>query len=328
MSGSIEDFERPIGELEAQIERVKRLTREQGVNRSSEIAALEAEVQRLLAEVYMNPSAWDRTRIARNPKRPFTLDFVRQMFEDFTELHGDRLFGDDGALVTGIARMDGQWITVIGHQKGRDAQERNKRNFGYARPEGYRKALRVMRLSEKFKRPILCLVDTPGADPSVPSEERGISEAIARNLREMFLIRVPIVVAITGEGGSGGALGIGVGDRVLMLEHAIYSVIAPEGCAAILWRDAKRGPEAAEALQLTAQHALRLGAVDEIVPEPLGGAHRDADAASRSLRAALERQLNDLCVLEPERLLQARYERFRKLGQFMESGTAECRDDS
>jgi acetyl-CoA carboxylase carboxyl transferase subunit alpha len=317
MSGSIEDFEQPIAELEAQIERLRRMTREQGIDRDTEIETLEGEVQRLLGEVYASPTPWDRTRIARNPKRPYTQEFTRLMFQDFTELHGDRLAADDGAIIGGIARFGEQWVTVIGHQKGRDAGERHKRNFGYARPEGYRKALRLMRLSEKFRRPIVCLIDTPGADPSVPSEEHGISEAIARNIRDMFLLRVPILVAITGEGGSGGALGIGVGDRVLMLEHSIYSVIAPEGCAAILWKDARRGAEAAEALRVTAADALRLGAVDEIVPEPLGGAHRDADATARALRDALERHLTELSALDINTLLEWRYGRFRKLGEYL-----------
>jgi acetyl-CoA carboxylase carboxyl transferase subunit alpha len=318
MPGSIEDFEQPIQELEAQIERVKRLTREQGIDRSPEIAELESQVSRLLSDLYSDLSGWDTTRVARNARRPQSLDYIRLIFDEFTELHGDRAFGDDGAIIGGPARMGDRWVTVIGHQKGRDAQERHRRNFGYARPEGYRKALRLMQLSAKFRRPIVCLVDTAGADANVPSEERGISEAIARNLREMFLLPVPIVVAITGEGGSGGALGIGVGDRVLMLEHAIYSVIAPEGCAAIIWRDPKLGPEAAEALKLVAEHARRLGVVDEIVPEPLGGAQRDYDGAARSLKDAVERHLGQLSEVPPERLLDLRYERFRRLGEYLD----------
>ncbi len=315
---TIEDFEGPIAELESQIERVERLTREQGLDRGEEITALKSEVSRLLHEIYANPTGWDRTRIARNPKRPFSMDFVRLMCDGFTELHGDRLVGDDGAVIGGPALLGGRWITVIGHQKGRDAQERHKRNFGYARPEGYRKALRLMRLSEKFRRPILCLVDTPGADCSVGSEERGISEAIARNLHEMFLLKVPIIVAITGEGGSGGALGIGVGDRVLMLEHAVYSVIAPEGCAAILWRDPKRGADAAEALKLTARHGQEFGVVDEVIPEPLGGASRDYDATARALKDAILRHLAELDSMDEQALLDSRYARFRRLARFVE----------
>lgn len=314
MTASLSDFERPLAELEAQIERVKRLTREQGLDRSGEITALEEQYRRILEEVYGSLSPWDKTQVARHPRRPYALDFIRLMCQDFAELHGDRTFADDGAMVGGMARLDNQWVMVVGQQKGRDAAERHKRNFGCARPEGYRKALRLMRLAEKFHRPIVCLVDTTAADPGVPSEERGISEAIARNLREMFLMRVPILVAITGEGGSGGALGIGVGDRVLMLEHSVYSVIPPEGCAAILWRDPRRAPDAADALRVTAQHALALGVADEVVPEPLGAAHRDYDAAARLLREALLRHLGELTALEPAALLEARYQRYRRLG--------------
>jgi len=319
--GSLSDFERPLEELRKQIEKVERLTREQGLERTKEITELRAQEDRIIRELYENLSPWDKTQTARHPRRPYALDFIRLMLEEFTELHGDRLFADDGAIVSGVGRLGDQWITVIGHQKGRDAQERHKRNFGYAKPEGYRKALRLMRLSEKFNRPILCLIDTPGADPSVPSEERGISEAIARNLREMFLLKVPVICVITGEGGSGGALGIGVGDRVMMLEHAIYSVIAPEGCAAIIWKDPKRGAEAAEALRITAQDALDLGVIDEIIPEPPGAAHRDYDAAARLVREAVESSLAQLRGLPADELLEGRYRRFRKLGRFLEPGS-------
>lgn len=317
MPGKLDDFERPITELEEQIERVKSLTRDQGMDRAAAIQALEDEKNRLLAELYQNLTSWDEVRVARNPKRPYTLDFIRLMFEEFVELHGDRLTGDDGAMVGGVGRLGDRWVTVIGQQKGRDAQERHKRNFGMPRPEGYRKALRLMRLSEKFNRPIICLIDTPAADPSVRSEEHGISEAIARNIRDMFLLRVPIIVAITGEGGSGGALGIGVGDRVLMLQHAVYSVIPPEGCAAIIWKgDADRGPDAAEALRLTAASALELGIIHEIVPEPLGAAHRDYDTAARNLREVIERHLAEVDALPEEQRLDARYRHFRRLGIF------------
>lgn len=314
MAGKLEDFERPITELEEQIERVKVLTREQGIDRANEIEALEREKDRLLAELYMNLSNWDEVKVARNPKRPYALDFIRLMFQDFVELHGDRLVGDDGAMIGGIARLGDRWVTVVGQQKGRDAQERHKRNFGMARPEGYRKALRLMRTAEKFNRPIICLIDTPAADPSVGSEEHGISEAIARNIRDMFLIKVPIIVAITGEGGSGGALGIGVGDRVLMLEHSVYSVIPPEGCAAIIWKDAQRGSDAAEALRLTARNAKELGIINEIVPEPLGAAHRDYDGAARNLKEALERNLDEVEALSEAERFEARYQHFRRLG--------------
>lgn len=316
MSSSLESIEAAIAELEAQIERVKRRTREQGIDRSAEIARLESEKDRLLGATYANLSPWEKTRVARNPRRPQTLDYLRLIFDDFLELHGDRLSADDGAMVGGPAILDGEPVMVVGHQKGRDAAERHLRNFGYARPSGYRKALRLMQLAEKCGRPIFCLVDTPGADCSIPSEEQGISEAIARNLREMFRLRVPIVVAITGEGGSGGALGIAVGDRILMLEHAIYSVIAPEGCAAILWKDPRRGDAAAEALRLTAQHALELGVIHEVIPEPLGGAHRDYDAQARALGAALRRHLAELRALPVSELLARRYAHFRGLARY------------
>ncbi|MBM3458954.1 MAG: acetyl-CoA carboxylase carboxyltransferase subunit alpha [Armatimonadetes bacterium] len=322
MGGSIEEIERLIAELEEKIELVKRRTQERGEDRSEAIGALETQLQRLLEQTYSDPTGWDRTRLARNPKRPFTLDYLRLAFTDFLELHGDRLHGDDGAIVGGMARLGSQWVTVVGHQKGRDAGERHLRNFGYARPEGYRKALRLMRLSEKVGRPILCLVDTPGADCSVTSEQNGISESIARNLLEMFRLRVPIVIVITGEGGSGGALGIGIGDRVLMFENAIYSVIAPEGCAAIVWRDARRGAEAAEKLGITAQRALEFGIIDEILPEPLGGAHRDYELTARTLKGALERNLASLAAVPVEELLAERYARFRRLGVFLEGAPA------
>jgi acetyl-CoA carboxylase carboxyl transferase subunit alpha len=318
---SLQEFEQQIAAVEGQIEKVKRLTREQAdvpAETRASILKLEGEVQRLLRDRYSRLSGWDQVWLARNPKRPFFMDFIRLICTDFMELHGDRLVGEDPAIVGGVARFDGRWITVIGHQKGRDAAERHRRNHGYARPEGYRKALRLMRLSEKFERPIVCLVDTPGADCSVSSEEHGISEAIARNIHEMFRLRVPIVVAITGEGGSGGALGIGIGDRLVMLEHSIYSVIAPEGCAAIVWRDAKRGAEAAETLALTSEHALRFGVADEVVAEPLGGAHRDYDGAARALGDSLSRHLAELEGLSVEQLLERRYRRFRGLGALVE----------
>ncbi len=314
----LDDFERPLEELRRQIERVERLTREQGLDRSTEIATLRDEEDRLLREVYEGLSPWDKARTARHERRPYALDYVRLLCEEFVELHGDRLAGDDGAMVGGVGRIGEQWWTIIGQQRGRDARERHLRNFGYARPEGYRKALRLMQLGARFHRPILCLIDTPGADPSVPSEQHGISEAIARNLREMFLLPVPVLVVITGEGGSGGALGIGIGDRVLMFEHAVYSVITPEGCAAIIWKDPNRGPEAAAALQITATDALRLGVIDEVIPEPLGGAHRDYDAAARHLREAVERSLPELQALPTQELLAQRYNRFRKLGAYSE----------
>jgi acetyl-CoA carboxylase carboxyl transferase subunit alpha len=322
MRANVLDFERPIAELEERIAEIKRRTADEGVDRSQEIADLEGRMQRLMDQIYSSLSPWDRVLIARHPDRPYTLDYIRLIFDDFQELHGDRLFGDDPAIVGGIARLGDQWITVIGHQKGRDIHERSFRNFGSARPEGYRKALRLMKLAELCRRPVICFVDTPAADPTVPSEERGISEAIARNIREMFLLNVPIIVVLSGEGGSGGALGLGVGDRILMMEHAVYSVIPPQGCAAILWRDparaAERAPEAASALKLTAENALHFGVVDEVIAEPRGGAHRSPEGAAAAVRAVVLRHLADLERLSDEQRLEARYERFRSLGEFAE----------
>jgi acetyl-CoA carboxylase carboxyl transferase subunit alpha len=327
MRVNVLDFERPIAELEERIAEIKRRTAEEGVDRSQEIANLEANVERLMEQIYSSLSPWDRVLLARHPDRPYTLDYVRLIFEEFQELHGDRLFGDDPAIVGGIARLGERWVTVIGHQKGRDVHERSFRNFGSARPEGYRKALRLMKLAELCRRPIICFVDTPAADPTVPSEERGISEAIARNMREMFTLNVPIVVILSGEGGSGGALGLGVGDRVLMMEHAVYSVIPPQGCAAILWRDpdtaAQRAPEAASALKLTSYDALHFGVVDEVIPEPRGGAHRSADGAAAVVKAALLHHLPELEAMTDDQRLTARYERFRRIGEF-----AEIEDDA
>jgi len=322
MPDTILDFEQPIAQLEAQIAAIERQAATEGVDRSREIEALRSQVHRLLERICSNLTPWDRTLLARHPRRPYTLDLIRLMCDEFLELHGDRLHLDDGAMVGGIARLDGQYCVVLGQQKGRDIHERQQRNFGSARPEGYRKAMRLMRLAEKFGHPVLCLVDTPAADCSVHAEEHGISSAIAHSMRDAFLLRVPIVVAIIGEGGSGGAIGIGVGDRVLMLEHAIYSVIPPEGCAAILWKDPKLGPQAAEQLRLTAADARELGVIDEIVPEPLGGAHRDPDAVARSLRAAVVRHFDELRALPVEALLEQRYQRFRRIGPTRDESSA------
>jgi len=310
------DFEKPIAELDEQIDQIKRLTEEEGMNRREEIALLERERDKLLEQIFANLSPWDKTLLARHQRRPYTLDYARLIFDDYFELHGDRLFADDRAMVGGMAWLDGQPVVFVGQQKGRDLKERQFRNFGSAKPEGYRKALRLMRLAEKFGRPVVSFVDTPAADCSVGAEERGISEAIARNLMEMFTIKVPIVVAVIGEGGSGGAIGIGVGDRILMLEYSIYSVIPPEGCAAILWRDPARGPEAAAALKITSADALALGVVDEVVPEPLGGAHRNVEVTARNLKEAIVRHLKDLSRLSTTRLLEDRYAKFRRMGQF------------
>jgi len=315
---SILDFEKPIAELDDQIAQIKRLTAEQGEDRSEEIAALEADRDRLIEEIFANLTPWDKTLIARHPKRPYTLDYARSIFDDYTELHGDRLFADDHAMVGGIATLDDRRVMFVGQQKGRDLKDRQHRNFGSAKPEGYRKALRLAKVAAKFGRPVICFVDTPAADVSVGAEERGISESIARNMMEMAVLETPIVVVVIGEGGSGGAIGIGVGDRVLMQEHSIYSVIPPEGCAAIIWRDPTRAKEAADALKLTAQEALKLGVIDAVIPEPLGGAHRNMEAAARSVKTAIVKCLDELEKLSIPKLLDKRYKKFRGMGAFAE----------
>lgn len=275
---------------------------------------VEAEARRITASV----TPWQRCLIARHAERPYTLDYVRGLMTDWVELHGDRGFGDDPAIVAGLASFDGDSVVVVGHQKGRDTRDRLYRNFGQPRPEGYRKALRVMRLAEKFRLPVVSFVDTPGAYPGIDAEERGQAEAIARNLREMASLETPIVVIVTGEGGSGGALAIGVGDRVLMLEHAVYSVISPEGCAAILWKDQSETQRAAEALRLTANHLLAFGVIDEILPEPLGGAHMDPPLAVRTVGAALRSTLKEVRRVRPAELPRRRFNKFRKMGAFIE----------
>lgn len=316
MALNVLDFEKPIAELDENIAELKRLSGEEGVDRSAEIAELEANRDRLIAEIFASLTPWDKTLLARHPNRPYTLDYIRTIFDDFVELHGDRLFADDNAIVGGFAFLDGKPVMVVGHQKGRDLKDRQFRNFGSAKPEGYRKALRLMKMAEKFGRPIISFVDTPAADCGIGSEERGISEAIARNMREMAMLRVPVVVVVIGEGGSGGAIGIAVGNTVLMMEHAIYSVIPPEGCAAILWRDPAKGPEAAAALKLTAQHALELGVIDEIIPEPLGGAHRNYGAAASAVKQAIAGRLDALEKMSPQELVSQRYQKFRAMGVF------------
>ena len=319
MALNVLDFEKPIAELDGMIAELKRVSEEEGVDRSAEISGLEEHRDRLIAEIFANLTPWDKTLLARHPNRPYTMDYIRYVFDDFVELHGDRLFGDDNAVVGGFAFLDGKPVMVIGQQKGRDLKERQFRNFGSSKPEGYRKALRLMKMAEKFERPIICLVDTPAADCSFGSEERGISEAIARNMRDMSLLRVPVVVAVVGEGGSGGALGIAVGNRVLMQENAIYSVIPPEGCAAILSefkRDPARAPEAAAAMKITAQQVLEVGVVDEVISEPLGGAHRNYEEASAKLKEAVVRNLLPLERLSANKLVAQRYDKFRKMGVF------------
>jgi len=316
MSLNVLDLEKPIAELDANIAELKRISEEEGVDRSADIVELEKHRDRLIGDIFANLTSWDKTLIARHPNRPYTLDYIRAIFDDFVELHGDRLYADDKALIGGFASLNGMPVMVLGTQKGRDLKDRQYRNFGSPKPEGYRKALRLMKMAEKFGHPVITLVDTPAADCSIGSEERGISEAIATNLCEMSSLKVPVIAIVTGEGGSGGALGIAIGNRVLMLEHSIYSVIPPEGCAAILWRDAKKGAEAAESLKLTAQHALEYGIIDEVLPEPLGGAHRNFEAVAGTVKAAILSHLESLKVMGEMELAEERYRKFRNMGVY------------
>jgi acetyl-CoA carboxylase carboxyl transferase subunit alpha len=306
------EFEEPIGELLKEIEALSTL--EPSEERDKEIARLEGRVNDMRGDLYRNLTPWQRVQVARHPSRPTTLDYVERLFTDFVELHGDRRFADDHAIVTGTALYKGQPILVVGHQKGSDTKQKIYRNFGYARPDGYRKAMRTMEMAQKFKRPIICFVDTPAAYPGIESEERGVAEAIALNLREMAMLEVPVIVLVHGEGGSGGALGIAVGDRILMHEFAIYSVIPPEGCAAILWRDANKKVEAAQALKITAPDLLQLGIIDEIVNEPVGGAHTDPAQATALIDVALARTLAEVSAMSVDARLNARYDKFRKMG--------------
>ncbi|MBC8143285.1 MAG: acetyl-CoA carboxylase carboxyltransferase subunit alpha [Armatimonadetes bacterium] len=321
---SVLDFEQLVNELDDNISRLRATAiREGRTDATQEADSMASERDMLLREFFeLGLTPWDEVLLARHKDRPYTLDYVPMLCDDFLELHGDRLHGDDGAMVGGFASFGGAPIVLLGQQKGRDLKERQKRNFGYPRPEGYRKALRLMQMAARFHRPVVTLVDTPGADSNVPSEERGISEAIARNLREMMVLPTPTVAVIIGEGGSGGALGIAVADRVLMLEHSIYSVIAPEGCAAIIWRDTTRGADAAAAMRVTAKDALALGLVDEVIAEPLGGAHRAPDIAGAAIREAVARHLAELAARTPEELLSMRFAKYRALGRFAE-GNAE-----
>jgi acetyl-CoA carboxylase carboxyl transferase subunit alpha len=313
------EFEQPIAELDAKIEELRYVQNESAVDISEEIERLDQKSQQLMKEIYARLTPWQVTLIARHPQRPYTLDYVSEVFTDFQELHGDRAFADDLSIVGGLARFNGQPCMVIGHQKGRDTKERAARNFGMSRPEGYRKALRLMRVAEKFKLPVFTFVDTPGAYPGIGAEERGQSEAIGRNIFEMAQLEVPIIVTIIGEGGSGGALALSVGDQILMLQYSVYSVISPEGCASILWKTADRAAEAAEALGITAHRLKALGLVDKIVSEPVGGAHRDPKAMCASLKRALVDALRQVSDLKPKELLDRRYDRLQSYGRFADT---------
>jgi acetyl-CoA carboxylase carboxyl transferase subunit alpha len=308
------DFEKPIVELEKKIQELKSFVSEKKIDLSLEIRRLEDKLEHLKKDTYANLSAWQKVQLARHPLRPYTLDYIGMLMTDFIELHGDRFFAEDKALICGFAKLDGKKIAIMGHQKGRDTKENLKRNFGCAHPEGYRKALRVMQLAEQSNLPIVVFIDTPGAYPGIGAEERGQSQAIALNLREMFRIATPIVAIVIGEGGSGGALGVGVADRVCVLENAYYSVISPEGCAAILWKNGAKASDAAEVLKLTAEGLLKMGIIDEVVPEPLGGAHRDPQKSAQNIKEAIQKNLKELKTLSKEELLRARYKRFRGMG--------------
>jgi acetyl-CoA carboxylase carboxyl transferase subunit alpha len=314
----VADFEGQLTQLLDKIKDLRAFAQEQGIDLGKEIAALEEKAAELRAKMYANLSPWQKIQLARNIKRPTTLDYINLIFTEFVELHGDRQFRDDPALVGGIALLEGRPVTVLGHQKGRDTKDNIARNFGMPHPEGYRKALRLMAQAEKYRRPIICFIDTPGAYPGLGAEERGQSEAIARNLREMATFRVPILNLVTGEGGSGGALALGVGDSLLMLENTVYSVISPEGCASILWKDASRAKEAAAALKLTAQDLDALGVIDEVIPEPQGGIHRDWEGGAIAVKEALLRHLDILGSLPLEALLRRRHQRLARLGRWQE----------
>ncbi len=312
------EFEKPITELEKKIQELKSCAASEHLDFSDEVRVLEEKCHQLKHQIYGNLTPWQRVMIARHPQRPYTLDYITALCTDFIELHGDRSFSDDGALIGGLAMFEGKPVVVMGHQKGRTVQESMQRNFGMPHPEGYRKALRLMKLAEKFKRPVLAFIDTPGAYPGIGAEERGQARAIAYNLMEMAALRTPIVCTVIGEGGSGGALAIGIGDRLLMCENAWYSVISPEGCAAILFRDAARAQDAATALKLTATDLKGMGIVDEIIPEPLGGAHRDPASVMEAYRTVLSKHLKELQESSLDRLMEKRYERFRSLGTWQD----------
>jgi len=314
------DFEMPIVELEERIQTLQDSASVRGMDVHDEVERLRVKASKLGKEIFAKLEPWQRVQLARHPRRPTTNDYIHHIFDDFVELHGDRMFRDDEAIVAGMATLGDRKVMVIGHQKGRDTKSNIRRNFGMAHPEGYRKALRLMNMAARFNRPVLTFIDTPGAYPGVGAEERGQAEAIARNLREMADLPVPIICLVTGEGGSGGALALGVGDRVFMLENSIYSVISPEGCAAILWRDGAKSKEAAKAMKLTATDALKLGVIDMIIDEPIGGAHRDHEDMSLKIKGVLLNILAELETIEPDNLLDQRLQKFLEMGIFEESG--------
>ncbi|MFC1498729.1 acetyl-CoA carboxylase carboxyltransferase subunit alpha [Verrucomicrobiota bacterium] len=310
------DFEKPLIEIDQRIDELTKLNAQPDVQFDSEIAELKRKQDSIIKEVYSDLSAWQIVQVARHPERPTIQDYAESMFEEFIELHGDRCFGDDHGIIGGFATLGNHRVMLIGHQKGKTVEENIKANFGMANPEGYRKALRLMKLAEKYKIPVVSLIDTPGAYPGMDAEARGQAEAIARNLTEMSTLEIPILVLVTGEGGSGGAIGIGVGDIVAMLSNSIYSVISPEGCASILWRDGQKAPEAAEALKVTAPSLLKLGVIDEIIPEPIGGAHRNHGQTFQSVKTSLQKNLDLLKRVSPRKLLEKRFEKFAKMGRF------------
>ena len=315
---SVLDFEKPIVELETKIEELKNFGTDKNISLDPEIKKLEEKLEKMKGEIYDRLTIWQRVQIARHPDRPYTMDYIRMMTTDFVELHGDRQFADDFALIAGFAQLNGTKIMVMGHQKGRGTQENVMRNFGCAHPEGYRKAIRIMQLAEKFHLPIVIFIDTPGAYPGIGAEERGQAQAIASNLRDMAGLTTPIVATIIGEGGSGGALGIGVADRVCILQHAYYSVISPEGCASILWRNSVKAPEAAEALKMNSEHLLQFGIVDEIIPEPPGGAHKNPDQVAMEFKDTILKHIKELSSLSKDELIEKRYHKFRTIGEVLE----------
>lgn len=316
MNPNFLDFEQPIAELEAKIEELRFASNDVDVNLSDEIERLQKKCEQVTSNIFQKLNPWQVAQLARHPLRPYTLDFIERIFTDFEELHGDRAFSDDPAIVSGLARLDGQPVAIIGQQKGRDTKQKIKRNFGMPRPEGYRKALRIMKMAERYQLPLITFIDTPGAYPGIGAEERNQSEAIARNIFEMSALKTPIVSVVIGEGGSGGALAIGVGDRVLMQQYSTYSVISPEGCASILWKSADKASDAAEAMGITSGRLKELGLIDDVIEEPLGGAHRDYDAAAANLKSRLMTELEGLKALDTPALLHHRRERYRHFGQF------------